>query len=60
MGPELRRSVLSLYKNLLIYGRNLELTDKNYFTKRVREEFAKNKNLSDTSAIEHQISVSFL
>lgn len=52
----LRLSALNLYKNLFKYGRSLQLTDKEYFLKRVRQEFQQNKELSEESLIKHQIS----
>ena len=37
------KDVLQLYKALLRYGDNLKFTDKQYFFRRVREEFEKNR-----------------
>ncbi|KAG5679290.1 hypothetical protein PVAND_008868 [Polypedilum vanderplanki] len=42
-----RQSVLALYKELLKYGKTLKHTDKDYYMKRVREEFVKNKDLPE-------------
>ncbi|XP_064210745.1 mitochondrial ribosome and complex I assembly factor AltMIEF1 [Tribolium castaneum] len=43
--------ILKLYKDLLRYGQNLKFTDKDYFHKRIRREFRKNRDLTDESAI---------
>lgn len=43
--------VLKLYKDLLRYGEELNLTDKKYFKQRIRDEFRKNKNLQDDNEI---------
>ena len=51
-----RLIVLSLYRQLLRYGENLILTDKDYFCTRVRSEYAKNKNLNNTQLIRKQIA----
>ncbi|KDR08761.1 hypothetical protein L798_01572 [Zootermopsis nevadensis] len=38
------RQILRLYRDLLRYGRQLQFTDKNYFARRIREEFKQAKN----------------
>ncbi|KAJ3642899.1 hypothetical protein Zmor_025647 [Zophobas morio] len=43
--------VLKLYKNLLRYGQELKLTDKDYFCERIRYEFRKNRGLQEQSDI---------
>ncbi|XP_050431838.1 MIEF1 upstream open reading frame protein [Adelges cooleyi] len=44
--------VLKLYKELLKYGSNLKLTNKNYYQRRIKEEFKQNKLLSDPKEIQ--------
>ena len=39
--------VLNLYRCFLRYGRDLELTDKDFFFQRIKSEFRKKKVLSD-------------
>jgi len=43
-----------LYKAMLRYGRRLQLTDKDYFYRRVRFEFEKNSILQDRQEIQFQ------
>lgn len=43
--------ILKLYKDLLRYGEELNLTDKNYFKQRIKKEFRRNKNLQDDKEI---------
>ncbi|KAK6166567.1 hypothetical protein SNE40_023224 [Patella caerulea] len=50
-----RGTVLSLYRMLFRYGKNLKYTDKEYYLKRLRKEFNGNRNLQDQSEIEHCI-----
>lgn len=51
------RKVLLLYKDLLRYGKNMQLTDKEYYVKRVRQEFRQNKSLQNPEDIEFQYMV---
>lgn len=44
--PISRQEVLRLYKSLLIYSKQLNLTDITYFRRRVITEFRKNKSLT--------------
>lgn len=37
-----KQQILRLYKDILRYGHQLELTDKNYFYRRISQEFKKN------------------
>lgn len=53
------RKVLYLYKDLLKYGKRLQLTDKEYYTQRIRSEFKKHKDLENPQDIEFQYKVSF-
>lgn len=43
--------VLRLYKELLRYGQDLKYTDKPYFYRRIKQEFRKNKSLSENEEI---------
>ncbi|XP_065200140.1 mitochondrial ribosome and complex I assembly factor AltMIEF1 [Planococcus citri] len=52
--PCSQRKIILLYRDLLKYGRNLQLTDKEYFMSRVKNEFKQNKNLEDPAEIEFQ------
>ena len=56
--PCSQRKIILLYRDLLKYGRNLQLTDKEYFISRVKNEFKQNKNLEDPTEIEFQYQVS--
>ncbi|XP_041446655.1 MIEF1 upstream open reading frame protein-like [Xenopus laevis] len=41
-----REAVLLLYRTLLRQGRQLQLTDRDFYTSRVRREFRKHQNLT--------------
>uniref|UniRef100_A0A1Q3G356 Complex 1 LYR protein domain-containing protein n=1 Tax=Culex tarsalis TaxID=7177 RepID=A0A1Q3G356_CULTA len=47
-----RRLVLRLYRNLQRYGSQLQLSDQDYFRRRIRTEFIQNRELSDPKEIE--------
>ncbi|XP_052860529.1 MIEF1 upstream open reading frame protein [Anopheles cruzii] len=47
-----RRSVLSLYRDLLRYGTQLKYTDKEFFRTRIRSEFRKSSSLTDPKEID--------
>ncbi|XP_046391635.1 MIEF1 upstream open reading frame protein [Ischnura elegans] len=50
--------VLSLYRSLLRYGKELKYTDRNYFNRRIRREFKRNKNLSpEESAFQYEVGI---
>ena len=51
-----RLKVISLYRQLLRYSESLKFTDKNYFCERIRGEYEKNKDLTDTKLISKQIT----
>lgn len=51
--------ILKLYKDLLRYGEELTLTDKNYYRLRIKTEFKKNKNLQDDNEINFCFEVNF-
>ncbi|XP_044753457.1 MIEF1 upstream open reading frame protein [Coccinella septempunctata] len=52
MNPVGKQQVLKLYKNLLRYGQQLKYTDKEYFAKRIRNDFQKNKYLESKEDID--------
>uniref|UniRef100_A0A1L8D855 Complex 1 LYR protein domain-containing protein n=1 Tax=Nyssomyia neivai TaxID=330878 RepID=A0A1L8D855_9DIPT len=45
------RQVLNLYRKLLRYGKELKLTDKEYFKQRIKTEFERNRELSSPEDI---------
>ncbi|XP_074028593.1 mitochondrial ribosome and complex I assembly factor AltMIEF1 [Leptinotarsa decemlineata] len=47
----LPHQVLKLYKQLLRYGENLQLTDKHYFLNRIKQDFKRNKTLTNVEDI---------
>lgn len=51
------QQVLRLYKNLLKYGNQLQLTDKWYYMNRIRNEFKTNKKLKSAEEIEFSFKV---
>lgn len=55
--PCSHRKIILLYRDLLRYGKNLQLTDKDYFMTRVKNEFKQNKTLEDPAEIEFQYKV---
>jgi len=50
--------VKRLYKELLKYGCNLKLTDKNYYKSRIKQEFLDNKQLVKPEEIKFYYDVS--
>lgn len=52
------RTALSLYKRLLRYGQELQLTDRDYYANRIRSEFYQNKKLKLENEIEFSLKVS--
>lgn len=57
MNHPTNQQVLRLYKNLLKYGDQLQLTDKWYYMNRVRNEFKANKSLKTAEQIEFSFKV---
>lgn len=57
MNTATNQQVLRLYKHLLKYGKQLKLTDKTLFSKRVRKEFKENKNLTSAEEITFNFKV---
>uniref|UniRef100_A0A182MX95 Complex 1 LYR protein domain-containing protein n=1 Tax=Anopheles culicifacies TaxID=139723 RepID=A0A182MX95_9DIPT len=47
-----KRLVLSLYRDLLRYGAQLQYTDQEYFLDRIRREFRQSASLTDPKEIE--------
>uniref|UniRef100_A0A8W7Q4C5 Complex 1 LYR protein domain-containing protein n=1 Tax=Anopheles coluzzii TaxID=1518534 RepID=A0A8W7Q4C5_ANOCL len=47
-----KRLVLSLYRDLLRYGAQLQHTDQDYFLNRIRREFRQSASLTDPKEIE--------
>ncbi|KAI8118134.1 hypothetical protein FF38_05790 [Lucilia cuprina] len=47
-----KQQVLRLYKHLIRYGNQLQLTDKSYFLGRVRREFRENSQETELHKIE--------
>jgi hypothetical protein len=43
--------VLELYKNLLMGRKTFKYTDPNWYTKKIRHEFKKNKELQDRNLL---------
>lgn len=52
-----RQQVLKLYKDLLRYGETLQHTDKEFYSKRIKKEFKKNRNLEEPSEINFNYKV---
>lgn len=52
-----RTDILKLYKNLILYSKTLRFTDVNYFKRRIRSEFKKNKTLNNSEDISYAIKV---
>uniref|UniRef100_A0A6B0U151 Complex 1 LYR protein domain-containing protein n=1 Tax=Ixodes ricinus TaxID=34613 RepID=A0A6B0U151_IXORI len=42
-----KAAVLNLYRSLVRYARDLELSDKPYYLRRLRTEFEKHRDLAD-------------
>lgn len=53
-----RLQVKQLYKELLRYGCNLKLTDKDYYKSRIKQEFLDNKQLDNPDEINFFYNVS--
>lgn len=47
--------VLSLYRQMLRKGRQLQYTDKEFYFRRIRNEVEKARDLVDKAQIDHQI-----
>lgn len=55
MNAPIRQQVLQLYRHLIRYGNQLQLTDKTYFKNRIRGEFRKYKDLEKAEEIEFNL-----
>ena len=55
-----RPQVIALYRSLIRYRDTLTFTDKGYYTRRIREEFAKNRNLTEEQDVSFFYQVSQL
>lgn len=53
------RAALHLYRRLLRYGQNLQLTDQTYYLRRVKGEFRRNRQLTDPVQIDFHLKVHF-
>lgn len=60
MSTPTTREVLRLYRDLLRYGKQLKFTDVEYYTRRIRTEFHKNKTLESAEDIQFNFKVSFI
>ena len=49
--------VMALYRNLLRQGRNLKLTDKDYYRRMIRQEFDRQKDEVEVTKIQEQYEV---
>jgi hypothetical protein len=58
MSTPTARQVLQLYRELLRYGRQLQFTDKDYFAKRIRNEFKQAKDIEKAEDITFYFQVS--
>ena len=54
-----QREILRLYRDLLRYSRTLKYTDVEFYFNRIRQEFARNKTLTDENEIFRQMAVRF-
>lgn len=57
MSAPAKLQILKLYKDLLRYGQQLHLTDKQYYINRIQKEFAKNRELIDVADINYNFKV---
>ena len=55
-----RSAVLGLYRALLRHGRQLELTDKDFYFRRIRREFETKRNIETDSEKQHCLEVGTL
>lgn len=51
------RTALNLYRRLLRYGQQLQITDKAYYNRRIRSEFRRNRAETDPSAVQFNLRV---
>lgn len=55
-----RIQILRLYKDIARYSEELKYTDKDYFLRRVRKEFKKNRELENEKEISFNYKVNHL
>ena len=48
---------LGLYKQLMRYGQNLKYTDKDFYFRKIRTEFEKNRQLTDPAEIKYKTGI---
>lgn len=51
------RTALNLYRRLLRYGQQLQLTEKSYYNRRIRSEFRRNRAETDPTAVQFCLQV---
>lgn len=51
MNAPTKNQILQLYRQILRYGQQLKLTDKEYFKGRIRDEFKRNRLLTNSEEI---------
>jgi hypothetical protein len=54
-----RPQVIALYRSLIRYRDTLTFTDKDYYTKRIRKEFKKHRDLTEDNDIVFYYQVTF-
>ncbi|XP_040358832.1 MIEF1 upstream open reading frame protein isoform X2 [Ixodes scapularis] len=54
-----KAAVLNLYRSLVRYARDLELSDKPYYLRRLRTEFEKHRDLADDKERQFYFQVSW-
>lgn len=52
-----KATIQRLYRDLVKYGNSLKHTDKSYYHKYIREQFDKNRDITERSKIEFCIKV---
>lgn len=57
MSAPSKQQILKLYKDLLRYGQQLHLTDKQYYINRIKKEFVKNRELIEAEEINYNFKV---
>lgn len=55
-----RPQVIALYRSLIRYRDTLTFTDRGYYTRRIREEFSKHRNLTEEQDISFFYQVSLV
>lgn len=55
-----RSEILNLYRSFLKYGKEIKLTDRDYFKKRIRKEFKSNRGVTNIQEIQFHVEASLL